>query len=230
MEALSSVKNDTKRIILNDFFPGLVACWPWVVVTLLWFRQQKIEMDGEVLKHLEIPFYLILLIGLFGTGHFISKIGLRIEASLEYLFLLDGLSLNGSNLRDPLTTLRISIQQELSIQKDTFYITWYDYLKVSCEKDKEPIILRYYSNFITGYKFELSMLCAILLMCISITYLEYYGYTNVFTNHNLCIFLIICTLIFLYLLYEAIVGLSMANELREEIVKWHSNNRNVIII
>ena len=99
-----------------------------------------------------------------------------------------------------------------------------NYLKTHFEKEKEPVLIRYYSNFITSFKLETTLFCTIPLMYLSLLFWN--SYTDLFTCKALIIISIISLLTMIYLRYEIKQATHTANALRKLINECFETKEN----
>jgi hypothetical protein len=226
MNLLASITNNAKTTIVVEFFPGVIASWPWVLLVLKWYQGKysvDIGLDPSVFKNGEFVISLILLIALYGIGHIISKFGLRLEV------WLDKYVIRRNRLMMCLAKNKNSPTAKTKYFDDTeFTKVWYSYLRKSFHKDNEPTIMRYYSGFISAFKFELNMTCALFFMLVSLYFLEG-NYLHVFANTSHYVAVNIAgVLLMSYFIYESIQAIYTQHELRKNIIKaWKTQFKKV---
>ncbi len=191
MEKISTIKEDFKKTVLLYLFPGIVVCWPFVVAFFI-FEKDNGTFEEFKIEHIEVFIYLLIIIVFYGVGHFVGKLGHRLELWLERIAFCS--------------------------KPEEFKQRWESYLKTYFSKEKEPVIIRYYSNFIVSYKYELIMVWSILLMLLSILLLNQFDLLT-FSKDSCIVISLISVLSFIYLIYEAYQGAKSADELRQIILE-----------
>lgn len=190
MEAFLGIKEDIKKLFLIYFIPGIVATWPWVFLIGTWFKKHPL-VSTDVFSDYPVPTYLFILLFFYGTGHFVAKLGARLEVGFEN-YLFKGRS------------------------KKVYQDNWYNYLGLDFKKTEPPLILRYYGEFIIGLKFELNTLAAIPLMLGTLLPLEHFQCLDLMEKNSLIVLCFLSTAVWIYLLLEAEKGIVTANELRSK--------------
>ncbi|MBS1689563.1 MAG: hypothetical protein JSS96_12625 [Bacteroidetes bacterium] len=204
--------SNSERKILNIFFPGLLATWYlWLSAIIdiknLINKDEKWKMLFKDNTILNITICASAFIFIYGIGHLLRKIAIRIEVLQDSHYQKN--LLTGSCIDDN--------------EKDEFDKVWYLYLQ---EKVNDcPVIIRYYSSFITAYHFELTCVVALIIQLLSI--LCDYFFNN-YLSHRFQFFDMIISLIFAcYLFWEANKSTSVAHYLRKKIVA--INNQAIIV-
>jgi hypothetical protein len=189
---ISSLKEDSKKTILLYMFPGVIFSWIHII-GLIKFGKANVLLNQWHFEHIEVFYYFLIFLMIYGCGHLMNKIGLRVEVFFESLKWMN--KYKGKEFDD----------------------TFEDYLKTHFEKEKEPVIIRYYSSFITAFKLETTLFCTLILMCISV--ILWNPYLRLLNYNHLIMIIIICLAITLYMTYEIKNAIANAHELRLVIIK-----------
>jgi hypothetical protein len=190
-EIKNPFSNDIQKTVLKLFFPGILATWPIGISILKYIHSNSFWIDimkGHLVSAL---IYIILLIIIYGVGHLINKIGIQIEAYLD------------------------SEYQKLD---STFKETWYKYLQKKFKNDETPIIIRYYSSFITAYHFELGCIVALIFQIVLLLSFDLF-YLHLFTWWGLMIVIGISITTIIYLWFEANNSVEEAHNLRKKMIE-----------
>jgi hypothetical protein len=199
----SLLNKDGKEIITSLLFPGFVAIWPfWYGVFFnedSMFNINNIPKDNSVLY---ICYFLIGLLITYGSGLLMNILGSRLEIFLE----------------------KRKYKEKES--NDKFYLVWREYLEISFKKDEEPILVKFYSNFIWRYKTILSLIPSLLIQVLIgyltklklITIYISFGEYSFFLNTFWPIQLLFAGACIIYLLFEALAYMGEANILREQLI------------
>jgi hypothetical protein len=218
---ISGVTNSAKRTFVVEFFPAIISSWPIVFLIVTYYLDLILKKNETALylSKYEYAATFLLVIFLYGLGHIISKIGLRLELILENI-LFESIS-DGNPI--------IEIERELleHFNKKNFYENWYNYLRVGFRKEEEPIIIRYYSALVSGFKFELNMLCSLVIMSIN-----YWIVSEIFMVeiikcgiYTYSFFLLVLIFLF-YIIYESFNAIVEQHKLRIEIIKSFNDQRS----
>lgn len=238
MEALKALSTTTKNTIVVEFFPGLVATWPILLYGLKWYRDSgKIELglQESSLSNWEFIVSLLVLISLYGIGHTIGKLGARLEVFLDKMVITKNIAYI-KQLENCIEKGEIKEEiREKYFDDLKFTSVWYQYLRIAFKDNYMPTLVRYYSGFINAFKFELNMLCALIIMTISLSIVENDGWLRrlfidcTIKNSSMSINLLspttysILTLVTLgmiaYFLYESIMAIYEQHNLRVQFIK-----------
>lgn len=235
MEAIKAIGTTTKNTITSEFFPGLVATWPLLLYVFKWYREEGkglLGLETKSLNNWEFIVSLILLIVLYGVGHLIGKLGSRLEIILERREInKNEKKLNDCNSCSDSNKIENSIHDEY-YNKEEFYNTWYQYLRIAFKNDQTPTLVRYYSSLINAFKFELNMICSIIIMNLSLSLIEKDGWLNkgikssikhdlsldLFSSEFYFLFTIMSIIVVWYLYYEASLAIHEQHKLRKEFI------------
>lgn len=203
---------NAEKKVLTTFFPAIVAFWPiYIVIT------QDYEELSNNLKQLNttlnVVFFALFFIVVYGIGHFINKLALRAEVRLDDWYCRpknNGAPFNG-------------------VSPKTFEDVWYKYLQQVFTKENTPILLKYYSTFIRYYHFELTCIIALRIQTVLLIVLELHYY-NDFSDTlfwSLIIVIAVSTGLIFYLRYEGKQAVGHAHFLRLKIIE--VNNPRYVI-
>jgi hypothetical protein len=193
MDTLIGAKEEIKKLFLVYFIPGTLATWPWVFIIGKWFNDHPL-IGSDILKEHGVASYVISLLFFYGSGHMLGKLGTRLEVILEWFLF-----------------------KFKKVDKKVFYDTWDKYLNTDYDKTKPSLLRRYYTDFITGFKFELNCMCSLPIMLISLYYLERNRFSDFMTESNLYTLMWVSMGIWLYLLFESLNGIIEADRLRNNL-------------
>ncbi len=190
-----------EKTVLKLFFPGLLATWSLWIALLKYISSQPIwkelSKENELLK---IVLLLTIFIVIYGIGHLIMKLALRVEVEL------------------------MDKWYEKKIAKGEFETVWNNYLKTSFESEKLPVIIRYYSSFIISYHFELACMVAIAIQLILVHLVDIH-YTHLLSAFGVGLITIISIAAIVYLFWEARKAVEVAHQLRQQIIEAFNNNK-----
>jgi len=217
METLIGLKDEIKKLFLVYFIPGTLSAWPWIYIIAKFFVDHPI-INQELLKDYGTILYIITLFFFYGSGHIVAKLGARLEVLLEKI-IYDFVSIRNWKKFACDQGFRVNKKNEMKATREKFNNTWYNYLKIDYSKSEKPLLVRYYDEFIIGLKFEFNCVISIPIMVLSLVYLENNGFLSIMTTNNLFTFSFVFTILWLYLIYEATRGISVAHELREKIIE-----------
>lgn len=197
-----SFTEQAKRIFVGIFFPSIIAVWPTFFVVLQYVNHDNPELKKEI-HSISFLISATVVIVMYGIGHFIEKIGARLEIYLEDMFCKSQGKAENRTFED---------------YRKEFNGRFYEYLSTHFAKDCEPVIVRYYSSMLTGLKFELSLIVSLTIMCLSLFFWNIF-YLNLPIMPELIVISVLSLLIIIYLLFEAYTGVYTLDFYREAIVK-----------
>jgi hypothetical protein len=172
--------------------PGRLAFWPFLLIIL-----DQFEITYQIFKENSLLIIFIIFIISLGIGFIIEDIASRLELNL----------LERRYIQNP----------KNKISKDFFYIVWDNYLTIEVEKDKEPILLRYYRSVLLRFKFELHICISLIIMLIGQLILRLIDHNVDWLRSFIYTLSIIGIIIFLH--FEARKGVDLLHNKRIELLK-----------
>ncbi len=191
MDLISSSLKDAK-VILNNIFQGILILIPICIAFIKSEFAIHIESRTlELLKEFSTLIGFALFVLMFGIGHLILKMALRIEITL-------GDIIHKNNIKE-------------------YHNIWNSYLETSFKTGIEPVVVRFYSNMLVGLKFELASIISIMFLVTEIEIIDQY-YINLIPFYLHGPMLITASLLIVYLYYEAREGIVELHKLRKQII------------
>jgi hypothetical protein len=194
MDLASGLKEDFKKLFLNYIALGALILAP---PAYYFFQQFKpVEIEEQRLALIK-DFSSGIIVGIFilclVLGHLVLKMGHRFEIIIDnYIF---------------------------SGRYEEFDKLWYEYLKTTFEKNKEPTLVRYYSDFLIGLRFELGLLVALPITYTELFYLDQIKDAKILEANTHIGLLILLFFVYIWLYNEARQGISEAHILRTHLVE-----------
>jgi hypothetical protein len=151
MDIVSGLKEDVKRIVLNNIFHGLIVLLPVVYTAIICCNADTLKPQTlKLIIEFSTSIVFALIVLCFAFGHLFLKLGHRLEEFIE-----------------------TCLHNEYG--KDEFLLIWNQYLKTYFEKGKEPVLIRYYSSMVMSLRFELATMFSVpAAFIISIVIDQYY--------------------------------------------------------
>lgn len=191
MDLVSSSLKDAK-VILNNVFQGILILIPIGVAVIKSDFAIHIESRTlELLKDFSTLIGFALFVLMFGIGHLILKMALRLEITL-------GNTVYKENLEE-------------------YNNVWDSYLGTSFKAGIEPVVVRFYSTMLVGLKFELASIVSIIFLITEIEVIDQF-YINLIPFYLHGPMLIASSVLIIYLYYEAREGIEELHKLRKQII------------
>lgn len=246
MDLLSVFKTENQRELLINVLPGSIASWPYLYLIV---HGLNYDVSSVLSEWTIIPIILAFLFTSWGIGFFLTDIASNIELRLEKIYCKLKTtpkvisSTKPFSFFDNLTVfLRLTfgvflilfnrwewllgkfVDERISDKSDDklhseFYESWSQYLSI-CPPNPEPVIFKYYRGVLNRFRFELTLISAVVIMLI--------GHFLIYMLNNspnpidwqqtgVYIGILIPALTFLFI--EAFKGVELLDQLRQDIVK-----------
>lgn len=184
MDILSTLKTEYSRTLILVIIPGSIALEPYGVMLYKYF---DIHTNG--LNDFFIYLALSYLFASIFLGFVIQDLGARLEVILDKLFCW------------------FSNRNHIKFNK---LFTLYLFNK----REEDYIITHYYRSLLVRLKFELHTVIAIFIMWSGFFIRAFFIEKYKIDNERTCVFILISSAVFIYLLYEAFEGVKQLHKHR----------------